>query len=722
MLSIYSLGQLTAGALYFAFTLLLMLHPKWRKQRFGVLIAATGLNTVWLFSNELATFSFLARGYITYIELTRHFFWWWVLLCISGLTLSPTSKEHANCSQQSTTRWKGKNLYLLWMALGFLSNTLSFWFPETHRLQPTLELVLQLSFLLMAMWGLIWIENSYRTASANALWQLKFFFIGLGALFLFDFLFYSQALLSHELSSGLSSESSQPGNDNHSILTKSRGMLNLLVMPLLAIAIHRYQRHSHPWMPSHRIIFQSSTLFLVSLYLVLMGLSSYYFRFIGDSWGDFISLIFITIATILLVVVLTSRQARAVLQQTLQKHLLQKRYDYQAEWSNITNQLSEVSNDTDQLTLYKTGLNLMTDLVESHGGAIWILNQQNFFELKHKNNLALPDFIPQEALLWLQNTISTQTTFITTWPESTNRKAQWPDPWKTLDQAWLGVPLVTQQSVKGFIILAKPRIQITLVHEHFEILEMAARQLSTHIFQQEALHTLAENQQFSAMHQMSAFLLHDLKTLVAQLDLILGNAQTHKHNPNFIDDLFETLKHSNQKLHNMIQQLQTSSSNQTLLEGFQNPPQASNLDLADFLAKLMEKPNTLLPAPSFELPTPGLLVTIDPNKLEQCIIHLIRNAQQATPDNGSVRLFVTHTINSICLHIQDSGSGMNQTFIDDQLFQPFNSTKGLSGMGIGAYQARNYLRAIGGDLIVQSQPNKGSHFQLFFPRSLETYT
>jgi len=69
----------------------------------------------------------------------------------------------------------------------------------------------------------------------------------------------------------------------------------------------------------------------------------------------------------------------------------------------------------------------------------------------------------------------------------------------------------------------------------------------------------------------------------------------------------------------------------------------------------------------------------------------------------------------VVLFIQDTGAGMTEDFIDSRLFKPFESTKGLTGMGIGAYQAREYVRNVGGNIDVTSEPDVGSCFSIRFP-------
>jgi signal transduction histidine kinase len=67
------------------------------------------------------------------------------------------------------------------------------------------------------------------------------------------------------------------------------------------------------------------------------------------------------------------------------------------------------------------------------------------------------------------------------------------------------------------------------------------------------------------------------------------------------------------------------------------------------------------------------------------------------------------------VNISDTGIGMDDTFIRERLFRPFESTKGVDGMGIGAYQAREYLGQINGRLHVESEPGQGTRVTIVLP-------
>jgi signal transduction histidine kinase len=69
------------------------------------------------------------------------------------------------------------------------------------------------------------------------------------------------------------------------------------------------------------------------------------------------------------------------------------------------------------------------------------------------------------------------------------------------------------------------------------------------------------------------------------------------------------------------------------------------------------------------------------------------------------------------VEIEDYGVGMDEDFMRNRLFKPFDSTKGLTGMGIGAFESREFVRNLGGDIQVHSTPGIGSLFRIVLPYS-----
>jgi signal transduction histidine kinase len=95
--------------------------------------------------------------------------------------------------------------------------------------------------------------------------------------------------------------------------------------------------------------------------------------------------------------------------------------------------------------------------------------------------------------------------------------------------------------------------------------------------------------------------------------------------------------------------------------------------------------------------------------------HLIKNAQEATRDDGFVDVTVRRAQDTVVIEVEDNGVGMDVEFMRARLFKPFESTKAGKGMGIGAYQAREFIRNLGGDITVRSAPGAGTTFTLTIP-------
>ena len=87
----------------------------------------------------------------------------------------------------------------------------------------------------------------------------------------------------------------------------------------------------------------------------------------------------------------------------------------------------------------------------------------------------------------------------------------------------------------------------------------------------------------------------------------------------------------------------------------------------------------------------------------------------ATENDGHVSVRSDSANGMANITITDTGCGMSSEFIRERLFRPFDSTKGSQSMGIGAYQARNYVRTLGGQMEVTSEVGIGTTFSVRLP-------
>ncbi len=99
-----------------------------------------------------------------------------------------------------------------------------------------------------------------------------------------------------------------------------------------------------------------------------------------------------------------------------------------------------------------------------------------------------------------------------------------------------------------------------------------------------------------------------------------------------------------------------------------------------------------------------------PAALETAIGHLVQNAIEASAPGVPVTLAVDERE----IAVIDRGAGMSAGFVRDALFKPFVSAK-PNGFGLGAYEARALVAAIGGRLDVESREGEGTCFRIVLP-------
>lgn len=210
---------------------------------------------------------------------------------------------------------------------------------------------------------------------------------------------------------------------------------------------------------------------------------------------------------------------------------------------------------------------------------------------------------------------------------------------------------------------------------------------------------------------MTAFLVHDLKTVFSQLSLLVENANAHKQNPEFIDDMISTVDHTTQKMQRLLQQLRNPEKEITL---FKFPLIPVIEEIAASYAH--QSTEVTLDNELDKIPK----VRADRQQLASAIKHIVQNGVESVGKSGQVKMIAKQfDDNVIELVIEDDGEGMTQEFINDGLFKPFETTKGVSGMGVGVYQSREYIRSITGEIKVSSKPGTGTRFKVLIPVDYE---
>lgn len=103
----------------------------------------------------------------------------------------------------------------------------------------------------------------------------------------------------------------------------------------------------------------------------------------------------------------------------------------------------------------------------------------------------------------------------------------------------------------------------------------------------------------------------------------------------------------------------------------------------------------------------------NPGEIKEALTNLVLNAIDAMPQGGNLTVFTSQENNHILIRIADTGMGMDEN-IRQRIFEPYFTTKGENGNGLGLEIVSRIVHKHGGEISVSSQPNKGTCFTLRF--------
>jgi len=550
-----------------------------------------------------------------------------------------------------------------------------------------------LGHVFISILGLVLVEQLIRNVYKEEYWAYKFLCLGLGCLFIYDLFLYSDALLFGVIDSSY---------------WDARGVISALAVPLIMVSMRRNKSWLLKESISHRMAFHTAVVVSGGVYIVVMVLAGHFIRDYGGDWGGVIQVAFLSGAMLFLLLVVFSTQIRAYLKVYLAKNFFAYKYDYRDQWMNFIRALSMGGTDEE---LKIRAIKVIADIVDSPAGVLWLDSETDrcFVPVSEWNMAAqegrkeardgsLPTFL--ERWQWVINVNEYNQ------DPSLYKELELPLWLNDIDDAWLIVPLMRKAELFGFVVLAHSRAGDHFNWEDIDLLRIAGRELAGYLSLLEANRALVDARQFDAFNRLSAYVVHDLKNVVGQLSLVVDNSKKYRDNPEFIDDAFGTIDNAVGKMSLMLSQLRGEN---------EVSDQVSMINLCKLLIDVGRMRVDLLPNPSIKV-CDTVYVLAEHDRLMSVMGHLIQNAQEAVSDDGFVKVTLESSTDQLEITIQDNGCGMDETFIRERLFRPFDTTKGNAGMGIGVYEAREFIHSLGGQVQVRSIPGQGTEFIIKIPR------
>ena len=675
----YLAGFLT----YLPLTLLLMFS--WRGHSVGRwLIVACGMMALWSGGIALQErYSVFPVAVVWTLEALHSFVW----LTFLWKLLSRNENEDDPSRSVFIYRW-GQVTATILLAYIWGSAYLQQAYPQVFR--PAHQLLGHVGLVVV---GLVLVEQIYRNTRTDERWRIKILCFALGTLFVYEFYLYSEAILFLRVKEDL---------------WAARGVVAAMLTPFIALSAQRNPDWSLDIFISRQVVFHSTALMGAGCYLLLMATAGYYIKHYGGEWGAVLQIAFLVGAFLVLALVLFSGQIRAKLRIFIREHFFSHAFDYRQEWQRLIATLSAGDGPS---SLEERVIRALSQVIESPGGILWVREENGNFIWRA--SLGSPGIDIQEldaddpvvAYLERKDAVVNFKEMLTI-PEAYEGliKPSWIEPYP---QAWLLVPLWrTSGRVDGVVLLTDSHTFTVWNLEVMDMLKTTSRLVAGYLELEAAARALAVARQFEGFNRLSAFVIHDLKNLIAQLSLVVRNAAKHHDNPEFMRDAIKTVDHAVGKMNALMSQLRNYGSVAT----------AEKFDLRNALLEAVEARGRQAPEPVCDKVASSVMVLANRQRLVSAFEHVIHNAQDATGKQGWVKVRLRMGEDRWALvEIEDNGCGMTEEFVASRLFKPFETTKGLTGMGIGAYESRELARALGGDLSVRSQPGKGSLFVFKIP-------
>ena len=550
----------------------------------------------------------------------------------------------------------------------------------------------QMIGLTIAAGALILVHNLYGQASPESRGALRFPMIALTIMWAYDLHLYTVAYFTRGLAQDLYA---------------LRGTVLALLVPLFVLGV----RNNSIWRVrlSRAATFQSVSVIAILAYLIVMMSGARAMELVGGDWGRAAQLGIVLVMSVAALIMLPSGRLRGWFKVVVAKHVFEHRYDYREEWLRFTDTVAR--GDEDSPSLETRVVKALADIGGSPGGLLLLADEHYHFSRSVAWNWedapidggegaeALARFVEDRAFVldferlqggWLSH-----------------GQAQVPVPlWLEATGAWAGVPLIHAGRLVGLVILAHPPYRRPLDWEDYDLFRAAGIQAASYIAEARSQQALADSRRFDEFNRRFAFILHDIKNLVSQLSLVARNAERHADNPEFRADMIATLQSSVKKMNDLLARLSPGA----VREGEPIRPVSLERAAASVAAAKSHQHPVIVAG------EPGLWATADPAALEPALSHLVQTAVEASPPDRPVEIRYAESGGDALIEVIDRGHGMSAEFVRTRLFQPFASTK-EQGFGIGAYEARALVTAMGGRIEVDSREGEGSVFSLIFPRA-----
>jgi putative PEP-CTERM system histidine kinase len=536
------------------------------------------------------------------------------------------------------------------------------------------------------------LEQTFRAAVGTMRWRIKLVIVALAVIFGTQIYVRSQAILFAGYDLSLS------GVESVALLTGCA---------FLVLAYFRTGWAEIDVYPSLSVLRSSLTILVVGAYLFVVGIAAQLVRHFGGAEIFQYQAFVVLLGMAGLAVLLLSDRFRQRIQALAARHFGQAQHDSARIWRLFSQRLANVQ---DHAGLCAVSVRLTSETFNVLSVTMWLLSDNR-------------DELTMSASTSTSGAQSTTPMVASPAIASGLRAAASPFDLELADAPWaeelrrlntatfasggprLFVPLRSGERVAGALVLADRVGGSRYSVEELELLSCIGTHITSVLLNLRLSDQLVRAKELEAFQTLSAFFVHDLKNAAASLNLMLKNLPAHFDDPAFREDAVRGVGNTARRIDGMIARLSA------LRQRSEFRPQDSDLNelVTEALDRLGQMPGELTATLD---PVPRVLA--DREQIQSVVTNLVLNAKDAVGTGGRIEVRTGFREGRVVLSVADNGCGMSPAFLKESLFRPFQSTK-TKGLGIGLFQAQSIVRAHGGLVQVESEPGKGTTFQVSLP-------
>ncbi|PID81047.1 PEP-CTERM system histidine kinase PrsK [bacterium DOLZORAL124_64_63] len=496
--------------------------------------------------------------------------------------------------------------------------------------------------------------------------------------------------------------------------------LYTMAWAMILFAVLRHRLLNRKFYVSRKVVYAFVAPMAFGSYLILIGLMVLFMRIMDIEFPVVLRWFLIIAGGTGVALLAVSGRIRHSVKYFVSTHFYVNKYEYRDEWLSFSRLLQDAESEAEVIAALE---HVLSKSLYTNAVYIWVDSGDGMYLPaggchRGEEERALPadhgliQYLGAHGI-WREQAEKSRAAF----PDILHPVSAAPDSAAGLS---LAVPLSLGDRILGVIGLGREFTGGQYGEDDYDLLTAIGTQAASALMAVRMAEKVAEMRRQEAWDVMSAFILHDVKNAASMLSLIRQNAPRHLHDPEFQEDMLETIDDALRRMGKVQGRL--SALRREII------PENEPVRIAEFADTVVRRMERRLAGLYMQvLPEEDAVLTTDPELLSRIFENLMINALEA--GGKGTRLFIRirrveeNGQQKLELGFRDDGPGIASDLLPDAIFEPFQTTK-ENGSGVGLWQVKRLVSLLGGGIRVsagtsdfpdEGKPVSGAEFLLRFP-------